>query len=515
MNIGFNFPYLYAQSGEFRYYGDNPPEVGQFYSLEFEILDFGDAVQINRAEWTFSYGSTTGNSVTGMINFDINATSWADDFSQDPLTPNQVNMLSIDFILGDNAVNPENVELLLSGLDATGQPTTKPFNYTIYAAVINDPIISGPTDIQKCCQEVVNYTVANYGAGNQFYWTVQNASIVSGQNTTEVVVLPNVQDNFSVSCDVRRSQTSAAYLKSSTLQVDRFDPNISDLDGERYMCIGTDYDYFVDLDGLCDVANVVWSVPVGLDKISELEGYGIKLRPNPAFLYETLTIEARVEFYGGCVSNVLGKNVQIFEYGIPPLPDGKIEVIYPPDFDPCDDYILQFNYVPDNLYENAVLTVSPNVFIGVPHHIHGTTIDVNVCYYNPCSDVEKCTTFIVSLPAPCKDSRLVETDEARQEKIFEQKIASSKFDREEIQLKSRNSSDEELLIFPNPAMTYVHYFAEERSDLRIYDLSGRLVSFITCTKGMNKIDVSALESSLYFLSCSSNEGTKTTFLFIQ
>ncbi len=385
--------------------------------------------------------------------------------------------------------------------------------------IINAPVISGARAVQKCCSNTLRYTASNYGAANLFEWSITGATIVSGQGTDEVVVQPTANGNFSLNCEVGRQEADPLYLKSTSINIDRIDPVLPPIEGDRFLCLDEIEEYYVNLTGLCNVEKVVWTASAGIIKLDELEGGRIQIKPDPDFLYQKVTLKAQVQFIGGCISNIVEKEMQIFESGIPPAPDGYVEVDYGANFDPCNDYILLFNYVPKNLYENAILNVTPRSFVGVPHHIQATYVDVRVCYYNPCSDVESCTVFRIGLPAPCDDTRPMQLPEATNlAQSAEIEMEYAPFNKEKVE---RERSDlkfgSNVRCFPNPTADHI-YFTNSIGNIGsvyLFDLGGSTVLRADNVELNQGLDIRNIADGHYIISVQTEALTFNQLISIQ
>ena len=119
--------------------------------------------------------------------------------------------------------------------------------------------------------------------------------------------------------------------------------------------------------------------------------------------------------------------------------------------------------------------------------------DVRVCYYNPCSGTEACTTFVVDLPEPCPTHPRIANSSTP--------IAESQ-KHEVVDI----SNDEEILevqIYPNPTKGILHisYPDEEilqtSSRIRIMDMSGKVVLERQKTQSNQVLDLKHLAQGLY------------------
>jgi hypothetical protein len=208
-------------------------------------------------------------------------------------------------------------------------------------------------------------------------------------------------------------------------------------------------------------------------------------------LYQTLDIKAKLVMAGGCIATTAIQSVTIFQNGTPPTPQGYIAVTSDPvTLDPCKDYFLFFDFVQTDGYQNAIITVSPQVFIGVPHHRRTDTINVRVCYYNPCSDIQVCTTFVVNLPEPCPDPRIGNSSTT---------IESQNHEVIDIRKEEVAPKNQEIQVFPNPTMgiLQIRYPNEAKSNIRVLDMSGKIVVEKRKIQTTEILDLQHLAQGLY------------------
>jgi hypothetical protein len=246
-----------------------------------------------------------------------------------------------------------------------------------------------------------------------------------------------------------------------------------------------------------DIDEVIWTIPQGFE-VQSIDDEVITIAPTQSMLYQSFDIKAQLRMVGGCLATTVTHNITIFQNGTPPAPQGYIAVTSDPvNIDPCKDYALFFDFVKTDGFQNGITTISPKVFIGVPHHINGqTTVDVRVCYYNPCSDETACRTFVVDLPEPCPDHpRIANSPTPIAESQKHEVVGIS--EEEEI------SEVREIEIYPNPTKGILHIgYPDEQllqtsSRIRVIDMSGKVVLERQVTRNNQILDLKHLVQGLY------------------
>jgi hypothetical protein len=488
-------------------------EVGKDDSLTYKAPN--NIGSIKEVVWWVS--GTLGTSVVGHIEQQPAAFNRTFDFSNNPISVATFNSShnELNFRFGDAASNLELVQIDIHYIDAAGDNRQFHKEEWVTVNTITPPTISGPSDIKKCCTDPVIYTASGYQTANVFAWTVTGGTVLSGNGTNTVTVQPSIDDPISVSCNVSRTQSIPAYNYSNSKSTTRSQVVTPPIEGPKYPCLGDVNEFIINLDDFCGaIDHIVWDIPNGFEDVTNGSlTNGVILQPIPAALYQTLRITAQLVMANGCVATVSSHYVTIFDYGNPPTPQGYIAVTTDPDpiTDPCDDYALFFNFVRTDGFQNGLTTVTPNHFIGVPHHIKGnTTVDVRVCYYNPCSQVQVCTTFVVDLPAPCPEPRIGNNPTTLESLTFEEVVNLA-------DVKQEESTSETLKIYPNPTSgrLQIEYLQELPSIIRILDMSGK-VAFETIAQQRNQtIDLTALPSGVYVVEIIGKERTEKQLIVSQ
>jgi hypothetical protein len=481
-----------AQQGQFD--TQNAYEVGQNYSVSFEITDSTNMNQITKIEWFFN--GTIGDIVPGELEQQTNTLVSVTNFF-DPIYVSEFNGGNgndIDFKFGNFALSSERIEIVISFTDSSG---TSQFTEDEWfnVNIISQPTVSGPSDIQECCVEPVTYSVNGYQNANVFDWGVSGGTVLL-DNGASIVVQPssiNPTNPINVDCQVSRQESVPAYNKGNSKNTTRSQVVTPPIQGLDYLCLGEIYEFYLNLDDFCgDIEDVIWTIPQGFE-IVNTNFDKIIISPSSSILYQTLDIKARLVMAGGCIATEVSHSVQIFQNGTPPTPQGYIAVTSDPVvLKPCEDYALFFNFIQTDGFQNGTISMSPSIFIGVPHHIKGrTTIDVRVCYYNPCSDIEVCRTFVVDLPAPCPDHPRISNTATN--------IASQKYEVSDIGEEENTSEIQEVQIFPNPTkgILHINYPNEVPARIIIMDMSGKVVLEKQKTQSNQVLNLQNLAQGVY------------------
>jgi hypothetical protein len=493
--IPFN---VIAQQGQFN--AQNAYEVGRDYSVSFEITDSTNMNQIATVQWFLSL-TAGGDIVPGELEQQTNILHFVTNFP-DPIYVSEFNNGNgneVDFKFGNFALANEQIRIIVTYTDSSGTSQLID-NKWVNVNIISQPTISGPSDIQECCVDFVTYTASGYQNANVFDWSINSGGTIVLDNGTSIVVQPSLTSPISVDCQVSRQESVPDYNYGNSKNTTRSQvvtPPIQGIPiskGVEYLCLGDIYELFLDLDGFCgDIDEVIWTIPQGFE-VQSIDDEVITIAPTQSMLYQSFDIKAQLRMAGGCLATTVTHNVTIFQNGTPPTPQGYITVTSDPvNIDPCKDYALFFDFVRTDGFQNGIITISPKVFIGVPHHIKGrTTIDVRVCYYNPCSDIEVCRTFVVNLPAPCPDHPRIANSSTP---IAE----SQKHDVVGISNNEEILEVQKVRIFPNPTKGILHidYPNEVPSRIRIMDMSGKVVLEKQKTQSNQVLNLQNLAQGLY------------------
>jgi hypothetical protein len=357
--------------------------------------------------------------------------------------------------------------------------------------IISQPTVSGPSDIQECCVEPVTYSVNGYQNANVFDWGVSGGTVLL-DNGASIVVQPSSTNPINVDCQVSRQESVPAYNYGNSKNTTRSQVVTPPIQGVDYLCLGEVYEFFLDLGGFCgDIESIDWDIPQDFE-VQSIDDEVITIAPTSSMLYQSFDIKAQLIMAGGCTTTAI-HNVTIFQNGTPPTPQGYIAVTSDPvNIDPCDDYFLFFDFVQTDGFQNGTISISPQLFVGVPHHIKGqTTVDMRVCYYNPCSDETACRTFVVDLPEPCPDHPRIGNPATS--------ITSQKYEVSDIGEEENTSEIQEVQIFPNPTkgILNINYPNEVLSRIRIIDMDGKVVLEKQKTQSNQVLNLQDLAQGLY------------------
>jgi hypothetical protein len=200
-----------AQQGQFN--TQNAYEVGQDYSVSFEITDSIVIDKITKVEWFFN--GTTGDIVSGEIEQVSNVTYDVTNFP-DPIYVSEFNNgdgNEVDFKLGNFAFANDPIRIVVTYIDTSGQPGGElDISAFLTVNIISQPTVSGPSDIQECCVNPVTYSVSNYQNANIFDWGISGGTVLL-DNGTSIVVQPSTTTPISVDCKVSRQQSMAIARK--------------------------------------------------------------------------------------------------------------------------------------------------------------------------------------------------------------------------------------------------------------------------------------------------------------
>lgn len=518
----FLIPYcIMAQEGEFD--TQNAYEVGQDYSVSFEITDSVVIDKITKVEWFFN--GTTGDIVSGELEQVSNVTYYVTNFP-DPIYVSEFNNGNgneVDFTLGNFALANDPIRIIVTYIDTSGQPGGElDINDFLSVNIITQPTVSGPSDIQECCVTTVTYTASGYENANEFDWSINPAGgTIVVDNGTNIIVQPSLTNPISVDCQVSRQESVPAYNYSNSMTTTRSQvvtPPIQGIptsQGIEYLCLGDIYELFLDLDGFCgEIEDVIWTIPQDFE-IQSIDDEVVTIAPTSSMLYQSFDIKAQIVMVGGCLATTVTHNVTIFQNGTPPTPQGYIAVTSDPSpIAPCEDYFLFFDFVQTDGFQNGIITMTPKVFIGVPHHRRGDTVNVRVCYYNPCSGIETCTTFVVDLPEPCPTHPRITNSSLP---IAEsQKYEVVGVDEEEVR-----TVLQEVQIYPNPTkgILHINYPDEEllhtSSRIRVMDISGKVVLERQKIQRSEILDLKHLVQGLYVVEVFLNDGIVRTLIVVE
>lgn len=91
---------------------------------------------------------------------------------------------------------------------------------------IKAPHISGPSNIQYCCDGTYEYSISNFGHADEYHWTLPSGwnIIAMFNNGRKILVKPDNNSGGSISCRVEMSCAPNFYHKIANRTVTRFTP---------------------------------------------------------------------------------------------------------------------------------------------------------------------------------------------------------------------------------------------------------------------------------------------------
>lgn len=204
---------------------------------------FADDFEIKRWRVTTFDNNLTQN-VTGFIGIASNQNNFFTEEGNDLPNP-----ITIPIQWGDGSnftfdvirVSVD-VRYFISSTGQTVTSTTQNPENTLNVDVkrIVEPIISGPTSIATCMQTDQIHSITNITNGNQYLWSVTNATIIGSNTSASVVIRPTLTGSYTVSCAVRRSASVPAHVKTGTKTVTRQAPtSTAIISGNTRLCAGS------------------------------------------------------------------------------------------------------------------------------------------------------------------------------------------------------------------------------------------------------------------------------------
>jgi hypothetical protein len=420
-------------------------------------------------------------------------------------------------------------------------------------------VITGPTEIKRCCTGNVTYKISKYDdciAFNKdnnfkFLWSVPFGKIVSGDKTNTIVVEPNGATGGNITCIVSRMGADPFYTKAALLNVTLKDPEIkvesSDgINAFQNICPFSQHPYQVKGD-LCDLVSVDWGLPNGWNLVA---GQGQQtFYAQAGNIGSGGNIVATAIYKGGCTAT---KNVPVVV--LTNVPEG------PPAIDqmPIDDDFTNFhcsewwfcprstnnvNAVAEpgttglfweisdpwtfigsgNTYDEKVnfdrstRVLSPQFITNCDNKIGGT---IKVTAYNCLGisgtsilhfNAEKngwckggCGTSCYPYNMECEELPLDFKCKGPINLVMESGINENIEITQSEQDKYPNL--ESLMVRPNPASDqFMIYSPKEMSAIQIFDMTGRLILTKSSLKSYEEqIDVSGYQNGLYNIIVSFN-----------
>ncbi|MCV9933648.1 T9SS type A sorting domain-containing protein [Flavobacterium sp. LS1R47] len=396
-------------------------EVGVPYNYTFEfkpIYPWLNAVQADGyiiTNWIVSTGTngSTG-SIPGYIGNPSNQSSYLNDG-----TYNNSNPKTIPIQWGNSTyMSSDKITVKLSGIyikKSTGQHIGY-FNFqpqaeqSVTVQRLINPIISGNTSILNCNQAPVTYLVSNATNGNSFQWEVTNGAEISGSSTaTSVIVKPPLTGDFNVGCIVKRTAGNINYYVGSGNKITRTSRSVvwsTNPVNQTFLCKSSGLIFSID--NQTDIDNVFWNAPncaISVETIVNGKRQ-VTITPNSSITTgSTLTVNAVVNFAGGCSVTTSSKTFNISDSTAPPIPDGYIEV---EDWDCYSDSGLKLTFVPTTPFTNGSIRVYPPI---MAHPTVPRNVNVTVTYTNSCTGATAREIYSLDTPTPCYEARLAPESE--------------------------------------------------------------------------------------------------------
>lgn len=328
--------------------------------------------------------------------------------------------------------------------------------------------------MQNCCQSPVTFCEIGYGKQDTWTWTVTGGSILSGQGSDCISVLPANTGNLQVSVIASRSSGHPSYTRNDSKTVTRTDPVTSPITGPEFVC--TDQSFTLCFEPICGMTQAAWMYSPIFNLVSEPNSNCITLIPNNmAQNGQSTTISGQAVMPSGCSANWSSHELTIYSSETPPQPAGYVQFYLPNGWDPCgfNEIRLPIIFNPSNPYNNGTTTISPPFYTYLPHHINhdGGSINVTVCYKNLCSGISTCNTFRLPLPPPCDDPfPLIGDDDPLI--IAADKTESGILDK--FSLFPFQPEIKEVEIFPNPASDFISITTPflKKGQVTLLDLNG-------------------------------------------
>lgn len=183
-----------------------------------------------------------------------------------------------------------------------------------------------------CCTGNITYSAYGYCTANTFNWTASNgASIVAGQGTANVQIMPPVNGAYMVSLEVGRNSASTLYKRIQNLVVTRPAPGAVTLTpigepnpggGVNVLCTGKSYAIQVQ-GGVCGLSNMTWSAPGCA--ISAQGGNTTTITPLSSTSNNTpVQVQFTASYTGGCTPVAVSANYLIRRADAVNTPSGTL-----------------------------------------------------------------------------------------------------------------------------------------------------------------------------------------------
>ncbi len=158
-----------------------------------------------------------------------------------------------------------NVKVYATYVDTNNAQPTVDKSITVRIMRVWQPTITGARVIQNCCRNPLTYSASEYADANKFEWSISpsGGSVISGQGTNNITIIPPVQGSFKVICKASRVTGRSDYFRIGELQVNRIEPKIQkDLSSFKQKLLCPDSNYVFKIAPLCD-ATYSWIFPRG------------------------------------------------------------------------------------------------------------------------------------------------------------------------------------------------------------------------------------------------------------
>ncbi len=485
-------------------------EVGKASTVSFKITSPLDAIsEITFISWSYGAGYD-GNCVGTLIEGFIGQNDCTSTYtvSESPI----LDTYTLPFLLTDLAPNIVILNIEISFTYKKGGLGKGFASTELTVNNIKKPKITGLKSVQRCCQNLLQYKATDYGKANIFNWNVTGGAEIVEEDGNTITIKPSKNNNYNVICEVKRAEAHPFYSKTNSLDISRYNPTTSEIDGPKFLCEGDTANFTIDWEKICNAYGVEWTINTKKTQTistSQLEiGEPFKVIPETGWVNDTVNITAQVLIKGGCIATIAEfNNIPVFDKSQVPEPDGVIQVdVKWEDDSRCGVYKLFLDFIPTE-FPNGFITVSPSVFHGFPHHTKGrTSIDITVCYKNPCSGSQKCKTYEVPLPAPCEEPPMLKDNDLNTTEILTNNSVSY---RNKIDMEQETFIDDNLLIFPNPFSDYITIQSAKAKlkEIKLYDINGKLIYEERINNQHKKLIMQNINSGVYILSIKTEEGS--------
>jgi hypothetical protein len=271
-----------------------------------------------------------------------------------------------------------------------------PLDYTVNINRITTPTISYPV-IKACSTDNVSICASNYGTADSFAWSVTNASIVSGQGSSCIVVKPAVDGVVTSTCIARRSVGLPSYNRSNTNYINRTSRTVAYAVADTKNWLGIGAGRSLSIAPQNEITSINWVAPG-----CTIAGQGTvnaTITPTTAVAAGTVIgVYATVAFAGGCTANSPTNSYTVFNNTTPPIPVGNISVT-PDGGNVCTTQSFTLDFVGSNTSYWPVTMSSRVIFAAtVKKPIQKI---IQVCYSNPFTGINTCKSYGVWPPVPC------------------------------------------------------------------------------------------------------------------